>query len=184
MRFLLSGKIRTLVNTLPFLLSGYCPAVFSAHQGEGAVFIRGEVLYTPCAIDLDSRDQTIDMGETPIAEIAARGYGPSRDFTVRLLNCLMLPRPGHSQYDSEYYQITFEPMTGTERFAIRGEAQGVELAIRDTDGNLALPGIAFPAKEVTAGSINLNYSLQLVSNGQPLKSGDYQSLIRFRMDYY
>ncbi|HDT6566276.1 TPA: type 1 fimbrial protein [Enterobacter cloacae] len=173
-----------LVKTLPFLLSGYCLPLFAANQGEGAVLIQGAVLYTPCAIDLDSRDQTIDMGDTPVSEIATKGYGPTRAFTVRLINCLMLPTPGNSKYDSEYYQITFEPMIGTERFSVHGDAQGIELAIRDIDGNIAAPGVAFPARKVTAGSMNLNYSLQLVSNGQPLKAGDYQSLIRFRMDYY
>ncbi len=45
------------------------------------------------------------------------------------------------------------------------------------------PGVAFPAREVTAGSMNLNYSLGLSATGQLLKAGDYQSLIRFRMDY-
>ncbi|AOO58988.1 fimbrial protein [Raoultella ornithinolytica] len=183
MRFIFSITIK-IVKTFPFLLSGYCLPLIAAPQGEGAVFIRGEVLYTPCAIDLDSRDQTIEMGDTPVSDIATKGYGPTRTFTIRLINCLMLPAPGNSKYDSEYYQITFEPMTGTARFAIRGEAQGIELAIRDTEGNMAQPGVAFPAREVTAGSMNLNYSLQLVSNGQPLKAGDYQSLIRFRMDYY
>ncbi|MCK7104467.1 type 1 fimbrial protein [Enterobacter cloacae] len=173
-----------LVKTLPFLLSGYCLPLFAANLGEGAVLIQGAVLYTPCAIDLDSRDQTIDMGDTPVSEIATKGYGPTRAFTVRLINCLMLPTPGNSKYDSEYYQITFEPMIGTERFSVHGDAQGIELAIRDIDGNIAAPGVAFPAREVTAGSMNLNYSLQLVSNGQPLIAGDYQSLIRFRMDYY
>lgn len=173
-----------LVKTLPFLLSGYCLPLFAANLGEGAVLIQGAVLYTPCAIDLDSRDQTIDMGDTPVSEIATKGYGPTRAFTVRLINCLMLPTPGNSKYDSEYYQITFEPMIGTERFSVHGDAQGIELANRDIDGNIAAPGVAFPAREVTAGSMNLNYSLQLVSNGQPLKAGDYQSLIRFRMDYY
>lgn len=172
-----------IVKTLPFLLSGCCLPLFAANQGEGAVLIQGAVLYTPCAIDLGSRDQTIDMGDTPVTEIATKGYGPTRAFTVRLINCLMLPTPGNGRYDSEYYQITFEPMTGADRFYVRGDAQGIELAIRDTDGNIASPGVAFPAREVTAGSMNLNYSLQLVSNGQPLKAGDYQSLIRFRMDY-
>ncbi|MFP2693923.1 fimbrial protein [Enterobacter ludwigii] len=181
---LLSEVSIKIVKTLPFLLSGYCLPLIAENQGEGAVFIKGEVLYTPCAIDLDSRDQTIDMGETPVSEIATKGYGPTRIFTVRLINCLMLPSPGNRKYDSEYYQITFEPMTGAERFSVRGDAQGIELTIRDTDGHIAEPGVAFPAREVTAGSMSLNYSLQLVSNGKPLKAGDYQSLIRFRMDYY
>ncbi|MGC0850361.1 fimbrial protein [Pantoea agglomerans] len=184
MFFLLLRVTIKIVKTLPFLLSGFCLPLFAAQQGGGAVIIKGEVFYTPCAIDLDSRDQTIDMGVTPLSEIATKGYGPTRTFTVRLINCLMLPKPGQSQYDSEYYQITFEPMTGTDRFSIQGDAEGIELAIHDTDGNHAQPGIPFPAKEVTTGSMSLNYALQLVSNGQTLKAGDYQSLIRFRMDYY
>lgn len=114
-----------IVKTLPFLLSGCCLPLFAANQGEGAVLIQGAVLYTPCAIDLGSRDQTIDMGDTPVSEIATKGYGPTRAFTVRLINCLMLPTPGNGRYDSEYYQITFEPMTGADRFSVRGDAQGI-----------------------------------------------------------
>lgn len=184
MFFLFSRATAKIVKMLPFLLSGYCLPLIAASQGEGAVLIKGEVLYTPCAIDLDSRDQTIDMGETPLSDIAQKGYGPTRAFTVRLINCLILPSPGNSKYDSEYYQITFEPMSGHERFGVHGDARGIELAIRDNHGNVATPGVAFPAREVTVGSMNLNYSLQLVSNGQTLRAGNYQSLIRFRMDYY
>jgi type 1 fimbria pilin len=184
MHILISTSTPPIVKIFLFLLSGYCLPLLAANQGDGAVFIKGEVLYTPCAIDLDSRDQTIDMGETPVAEIATKGYGPTRHFTVRLINCLMLPSPGHSLFDSEYYQITFDPMTGTERFGIRGEAEGIELTLRDTEGNRALPGVALPAKEVTQGTLNLHYALQIISDGKPLKSGAYQSLIRFRMDYY
>lgn len=183
MGFIFSDTTK-IVKIFPFLLSGWCLPLFAANQGEGAVLIQGAVLYTPCAIDLDSRDQTIDMGDTPVSEIATKGYGPTRSFTVRLINCLMLPTPGDSKYDSEFYQITFEPMTGAERFSVRGDAKGIELTIRDTDGNIAAPGVAFPAREVRTGSMNLKYSLQLVSNGQPLKAGEYQSLIRFKMDYY
>lgn len=167
-----------------FLLSGISASGMAANQGEGTVFIRGEVLYTPCAIDLDSRDQTIDMGETPVSEIAVKGYGPTRKFTVRLINCLLLPAPGQTQYESEYYQITFDPMAGSDRFSVSGDAKGIELAIHDSEGHFAEPGIALPAREVTPGMMDLNYTLHLVSNGQPLKSGSYQTVIRFRMDYY
>ncbi|WP_437749979.1 fimbrial protein (plasmid) [Enterobacter mori] len=184
MRSLLSRKTSQIVKAFLFLVSGYAPLLMADSQGEGVVFIKGEVLYTPCAIDLDSRDQTIDMGDTPVSEIATKGYGPTRKFTIRLINCLMLPPPGQTQYDSEYYQITFDPISGSERFAIRGDAEGIELAIRDTQGYIAQPGIALPAREVLAGTMDLNYSLQVISNGEPLKSGAYQSLIRFRMDYY
>lgn len=184
MHYLLPTSTPLIMKIFLFLLSGYCLPLQAENQGDGAVLIKGEVLYTPCAIDLDSRDQTIDMGETPAAEIATKGYGPTHYFTVRLINCLMLPSPGHSQFDSEYYQITFDPMTGTERFAIRGEAKGIELTIRDTEGNLALPGVGLPAREVIRGNSDLHYALQIISDGRPPKSGNYQSLIRFRMDYY
>lgn len=183
MRSLLSRKTSQIVKTFFFLLSGYTPFLMAANQGDGTVFIKGEVLYTPCAIDLESLDQTIDMGEIPVSQIATRGYGPTRNFTVRLINCLMLPPPGQTQYDSEYYQITFDPMSAGERFVVRGNAEGIELAIRDTEGHIAQPGVAFPARKIVDGTMDLNYSLQVISNGQPLKSGVYQSLIRFRMDY-
>lgn len=175
---------RPIAQAFLFLLSGFCSSVMAADQGEGTVFIRGEVLYTPCAIDLDSRDQTIDMGETPVSEIAVKGYGPSKKFTVRLINCLLLPAPGQTQYESEYYQITFDPMAGSDRFSVSGDATGIELAIHDSEGHYAEPGVAFPAREVTPGIMDLNYTLRLIRNGQPLTSGSYQTLIRFRMDYY
>lgn len=183
MRLIFSRKIKTF-RTLPFFLSSICLPLFAANQGDGAVVITGAVLHTPCAIDLDSRDQTIDLGHTPVSDIAARGYGPTRAFTVRLINCLIKPSPGSRKYDSEYYQITFEPVTDATRFSVRGDAKGIELAIRDNAGHMAEPGVAIPAREVNADSTDLNYSLQLISNGQPLKAGNYQSLIRFKMDYY
>lgn len=171
-------------KVVPFLMFFVCLSLLASEQGEGSVIIRGAVIYTPCSIDLDSRDQTIDMGHTPVLDIEKKGYGPSRAFSVRLVNCFIQPSKGHEKYDSEYYQITFEPIDGARRFTVHGDAEGVELSIRDTNGFVAEPGVAFPARMVTPGSMNLDYLLQLVSNGQPVIAGDYQSLIRFRMDYY
>lgn len=158
--------------------------IFTADaSGNGDVYISGRIVHSPCAIAVESHDQTIDMGVTPLSIIARQGYGPRHDFTIRLINCLLISSSEDALSESEYYSVVFDAMDGGKYFGIRGDAQGIELKIRDERGETAHPGVALPTREITSGDLDLNFSLQVVGDGKKLQPGTWSSLIRFRMDY-
>ncbi len=51
-------------------------------------------------------------------------------------------------------------------------------------GNIAIPGKPMPSLPITVGDSILHYNVRVVSNNKRLKPGNYQTTIRFKMDYY
>lgn len=149
--------------------------------GWGRVSMQGSIIDTACAIAVDSREQSIDMGVIPLADIIRDGQGRSMPFSIDLVNCV-LDRLGKE--DWKYFQVIFDGDQEGNLFGVRGDASGVGLQISDSLGNIASPGKALPFVDITPGSMQLNYSLKLVANNHALKSGDYFSSIRFKVDYF
>jgi len=89
-----------------------------------------------------------------------------------------------SQPEWQHFQVTFDGKPDAGLFSVHGEAQGIALQIADSQGNIALPGIALPKGEVHSGDMPLKYSLRLVSNNKLLRAGEYFSTVKFKMDYY
>lgn len=154
-----------------------------AVAGWGRVNMQGAVIETACAIDTDSRDQTIDMSVLPLSQIIRDGQGLTRPFSIRLVNCV-LDRVGENLPQWQRFQVTFDGRVDNGLFGIDGQAQGVALQLADSFGNIITPGTPSPTFDITEGEPKVNYSLRLVSNQQVLRSGAYTSTIRFKMDYY
>lgn len=157
-----------------------CP---SQASGWGRVNMQGAVIETACAIDTESRDQTIDMFILPLSQIIRDGHGLKRAFNIRLINCV-LARIDKKLPDWQRFQVTFDGRVDNGLFAVDGQAQGIALELTDNLGNIATPGKPLPAINISEGDSQLNYSLRLVSNSQVLRTGEYTSAIRFKMDYY
>ncbi|WP_206430662.1 fimbrial protein [Pseudomonas chlororaphis] len=152
-------------------------------QDVGRVDMRGSIIETACAIDMSSRDQAIEMATMPVSQIIRDGYGVDRSFTVRLVNCV-LPRLGSGLAAQRQFQTTFDGRADGSFFGVDGNARGVALMIADSRGNVAAPGAPLPLEELVSGDKVLNYSMRLMGNKQVLRSGDYYSTIRFKMEYY
>jgi type 1 fimbria pilin len=149
--------------------------------GWGRLSMQGSIIDTACAIAVDSREQSIDMGVIPLADIIRDGQGHSKPFSIDLINCVV-DRPGKE--DWKHFQVTFDGDPEGNLFGVRGGASGVGLQISDALGNIAIPGKALPFVDIIPGAMQLNYSLKLVANNHTLKSGDYFSSIRFKVDYF
>jgi len=159
------------------------PVFFSAQaaDGWGRVSMQGSIIDTACAIALDSREQSIDMGVIPVADIIRDGQGRSKSFSIFLIDCV-LERPWKEGW--KQYQVTFDGDSEGNLFGIFGGASGVGLQITDSQGNIVLPGKALPFVNIIPGSMRLNYSLKLVANNHALRTGDYFSSVRFKMNYF
>lgn len=152
-------------------------------SGWGRVNMQGTVIETACAIDTNSRDQTIDMSVLPLSQIIRDGRGGSRPFSIRLVNCV-LDRIDKTLPKWQRFQVTFDGRVDNGLFGVDGAARGVALQLADSYGNIVMPGAPTPSLDITEGDRELNYSLRLVSNKQVLRSGEYTSTIKFKMDYY
>lgn len=162
-------------------------AVFAdrqADQGHGLVEMQGSIIDTPCAIDVADRNQSIDMSVIPVSQIMRDGQGPTRPFTIRLINCVLTPlKPGQPMVSR--FSVTFDGATTNDNlFAVSGEGKGVGLQIADANGNFADPGQPLAGGKLQPGNSNLDYTLRLVSNRQTLRAGTYAATIRFKLDYY
>ena len=164
----------------PFFIS---QPVMSAGQGEGRVNMQGAIIDTACAIATESREQAVEMDIVPISEITRGGQGRSVPFSIELINCV-LERADKNLPDWKQFRITFDGHVDGEMFGISGNASGIALKITDADGNIAKPGKSLPPVSILPGSYRLNYAMTLISNQRPLKTGDYFSAVRFKMDYY
>lgn len=152
-------------------------------QKSVSVSLKGSIIETACAIDVGSRDQTIDMGSLPLTHIRRDGQGPTRPFVIRLVNCV-LERQNPNKPNWQYFRVTFDGAHDNGLFGVNGQAKGVGLQIaRAQDGEIAVPGQGMSANPLTAGTRDLAYQLRLVANHHPLASGQYHSLLRFKLDY-
>jgi type 1 fimbria pilin len=149
--------------------------------GWGRVNMQGAIIDTACAIAVNSREQTIDMGVVPLADIVRDGQGRSKPFSIDLVSCI-IERQGGDEW--KQFQVTFDGEADGNLFGVSGDASGVALQIIDTYGNIASPGKTMPLVDIASGDSQLNYTLRLVANSQVLKSGDYFSSIRFKLDYF
>ncbi|EMJ5851806.1 type 1 fimbrial protein [Klebsiella aerogenes] len=153
-------------------------------QGNGLITLNGSITETPCAIDTQSRDQSIDMGATPVSVMARDGQGEARPFHIRLVNC-RLARLDPSQEDWRYFQATFEGPVDRGFFGLSGDAGGVALMLTDSSGRITHPGEPLlPGELSSVSEQTLDYTLRLVGNQQRLRAGDFRTTLRFRMNYY
>lgn len=159
------------------------PIAKAASTGSGTVTMNGEITDAACNIAMESQDQVINMGVIPIAVINQLGGGPTRDVDIYLVDCELVKDSDPSK-TWKTLQMTFDGPSKDGLFEVMGEAKGVALYMQDENQQQVLPGEALPEQEITPPTMRLSYKLRLVSDNQPLRAGAYQSIIRFKVDYY
>lgn len=157
------------------------PFAYGEKLGWGRVNMQGAIIDTACAIALESREQTIDMGMIPFPEIIGMEYGKVKKVSINLINCILY-RPGGN--NPKQFRVVFDGDSDGSLFALQGNVAGVFLQIRDEYGNMARPGEALPLASIIPRENILSYAMRLVSNKPQLKTGDYFSSIRFRLEYF
>ncbi|MGK3141804.1 fimbrial protein [Pantoea sp. C2G6] len=173
-----------LVYLIPLAVLSLVSSASAADQGHGTVHVQGSIMDTPCAIASGSRYQSVDLSALPVSTIISDGVGPSKPFTINLSNCL-LQRSLKDGNDWSTFAITFDgKVTGNGLFGVEGEASGVGIEITDKAGNIAAPGKVMPEYALEPDSMDLGFNLRLKANQKAVRPGNYQSTIRFKMDYY
>lgn len=177
------AKISISAFMLLVFFSGLHPVSATQFHSWGRVKMLGSIIETACAIDTESRDQTIDMGFIPMVQIIRSGQSIDHPLEIKLVNCRQANHTKNLD-DEQHYQITFDGINDAGLFGLSGDAQGIALQIVDGHGNVARPGLPLPKINVDKTEMPLQYSLRLVSNNKLLRAGEYFSTVKFKMDYY
>lgn len=121
------------------LLAIAVPAVSFANlnDSEGKVWMLGEIVESACTIDSGSLDQTVDMGVLPIGVLLSEGEGPTKDFQIKLIDCLW---GDDTQSNYSNLDITFTGNTDGKYFLVNGDAAGVVLELEDVNKKPIIPG--------------------------------------------
>lgn len=146
----------------------------------GRIGMSGSIVDSACAIDTGSYAQTVDMGVLPVSTLRQQGRGHVRPFSIALIGCTLTPYAGAAW---QTFSVTFDGPTDGELFSVSGDARGVALRLQDAHGQPIYPGQSTPKQALVPGNSVLHYGLQLVSDAGPLRPGDYQSALRFKLDY-
>lgn len=147
-------------------------------QEFGRVSMQGSIINTPCSIATADLNQTIEMKVTTVGEVIDNGFGQSNRFSIMLVNCSLDSSSSHESY----FSTAFDGASEDGLFMVNGAA-GVGLQMSDIVGNIAQPGKPLPAGILKRGSQHLDYTLRLVRNHAPFKTGTYNAVLRFKTDY-
>lgn len=147
----------------------------------GSVNMNGSIVDSACAIDTGSYEQVVDMGILPVGTIRQQGQGPVHPFSITLIGCTLMPYTGSAW---QAFTVTFDGPASGNWFTVSGDAHGVALLLQDADGKPIYPGQSTEKQTIAPGNTVLNYGLRLVADKEPLRPGQYQSALRFKLDYY
>ncbi|HDF2329242.1 TPA: type 1 fimbrial protein [Morganella morganii] len=156
--------------------------MWSSPQGWGKITLAGSIVDTACNIDMDSRDQTVYMGALPVSTLNNIGRGPVKTFGIKLTDC-HFDRYSRNGNKWSSLVITFDGLSENELFLLSGESMGARLLITDKYNNKVIPGVASQPLNVSLGTMHLKYNLQIVKSNELVKSGNYWTLLRFKIDY-
>lgn len=152
--------------------------------GQGRASFKGAVIAPACTLAMEDTWQEVEMGNVPVRDLQNSFSGPEKRFRLRLHNC-ELASVGGRVYTTSRIRVTFDGVQGDspDKFLLTGQAKGINLQIRNSQGYSAQAGEAMPPLLLNGDEDSLNYTLYIVRNGQPLTAGDYYAALRFKVDY-
>ncbi len=167
-----------------FLLLFFLLLNFSKHsfaKNSMDLIMQGSIMDTACTIDIGSYEQSIDMGVLPLSLIKNQGQGEAQNFFIKLVGCKLTSYTGERW---KTFDVSFDGPVNGYWFSVSGSAQGIALSLMDSHGEYIYPGKKLTAHNVKYGNHILDYRLKVVSDRTPLRAGQYQVSIRFKLDYY
>ncbi|MBQ0535721.1 type 1 fimbrial protein [Providencia huaxiensis] len=176
---MITKKKETILSLCFFLLLPFFKCAFAKSSMD--LIMQGSIMDTACSIDTGSYEQSIDMGILPLSLIQQEGQGQAQDFFITLIGCRLTSYTGELW---KTFEVSFDGPVNGDFFSVSGSAQGIALLLTESNGEYIYPGKKKLPKSIKPGKYILNYQLKVVSNDTPLRAGQYQTSIRFKLDYY
>lgn len=140
---------------------------------------KGTLIADPCIVDTDTEDQVVEMGTIGAKTFINHDRSAPKPFSLYLKECdLSL---------GSTVSVTF---SGTEEsqqpgtFAVTGGAEGVAIALENTNGTPVKPDEATAATGLMSGDTQLNYVAYVqASDFSKVKEGPFESRVIFFLEY-
>lgn len=157
--------------------------VLGKDAGHGRLNMRGSIIESACTIDMNSLNQTVDLGVITVGELERNGRSSSIPFSINLINCT-LKKLNPSASNWRYFEITFDGENHNGLFINKGSSQGVGVALSDEKFKPSLPGIPLSQHLLSEGGISIKYYLSLTHDAGKIKAGDFNTSIKYKIDYF
>lgn len=149
---------------------------------NGRVTMQGAIFSSACDIDTGDGYQTVAMGSESRSRMRRVGEGEPRSFSVTLKHCSLADTDKPEPW--QYLQVTFDGEEEDGMFKVSGAASGVALELTNKSGDIIRPGEKVPYQLITTDDIRLDYQLKLKTTMRNIVVGNYQAMLRYRVDYF
>lgn len=171
------------------LADGIAPSL----RFPGNVKFVGAILASPCSLQTDNLDQSVDLGMWSAALIKETGQGLApKTFKLQLNDCLVgsysqqhILRNQHAVADHSF-SITFNaaPESNNKKFfESTGSAQGMAIRLSDREDRLIEPNQKINYLQTIEGQNELVFNAQAVSLHTPVVAGSMQSIVGVEINY-
>ncbi|OAH32812.1 fimbrial protein [Serratia marcescens] len=165
------------------IVMGMSSMAHAADQGSGKVTFTGAIIDSPCSINPDSLDQTIDLGRISNVALASGGKSSTHNFAINLEGCSF-----GTPATNNKVTVTF---TGEQSAAvdgalgITGSAQGAGVMLTEENGALVTLGQATKPQILHDGDNTLGFAayLQGAKASDAIVPGDFTSVANFTLAY-
>lgn len=147
----------------------------------GTIHFEASVVNAACAVDANSINQTVQLGQFKLSDFSKKGDETSRiPFSIKLNSC-----------DPEVASTAAITFVGTpadseqDVFALQGAgaAKNIALKLVDSQNKQIAPGQVSTGVELIDGSNELNYSASLISTSDEVSAGNANAVTNFMVTY-
>lgn len=154
--------------------------IMACHSYAGTpVDFRGTLVYQPCKIDDDSKEQTIDYGDVNRKDFIKNAYSRPKIINITFSDC-------HLQ-GIDAVAFTFDGRKDdnhSSMFALDGDAKGISLYIEDLSGRPVIPGVESVPYTLVEGGNRLSWNTFIYAPDYSLiTQGEFYGLVNFTVRY-
>ncbi|MGG7597586.1 fimbrial protein [Pseudomonas sp. WC1] len=144
---------------------------------KGRVQLTGSIVVGGCSIRVGSDNQTVSLPATALQGLL-RGDGISQQpLRIEISGCFAMSAQDQAD-PRQLMRVVFDGEGSEGYFSTQGDARGVALQIRDSNGKPIVPGTVLQGSHVAVDRLTLDYVLALVGDGATLASGEFRATVR------
>lgn len=166
------------------LVSGFANAAASGTEtpaggNHGVIHFKGEIVDSPCSLDADSADQTVDLGQVSSSALKDGGTSDAKFFNIVLKHCDV----GDA---GKTVSATWTGIADTNMptaWGISGEASGAGIILHDNSEQNVDLGSTVNLGKISEGDNTIIMSAFLKGDGQTVVPGTFESAANFQLSY-
>lgn len=150
---------------------------------KGRVQLTGSIVDSGCNIRVGNNNQIISFKPLAMSGLLSGDTSAQQALTIYINDCITAKK-NRSGPPVQGFMLTFEGQRHDGNFGLQGDAKGIALQIKDSQGNLVSPGMVLEHGALSTERLLLNYSLTLVGSGRVLEAGDYHATIKLNIQHF